>query len=172
VNATPSQRKVRPARMGFTLIEIMIVVAIVGLLMGALVPTLFMSAKKDSIRKTVSDIIDVCANARARAILQGSMTEVHFYPRDRRASIGSSSGEGGANPGASTTEANWSEKITLEMLDVNLTEWKDADEARVRFYPNGTSDEMTVVLVSEKNEWRKITLEPLTGLAGFESLAR
>ena len=29
------------------------------------------------------------------------------------------------------------------MLDINLTEYKDADVARVRFYPNGTCDELT-----------------------------
>ena len=27
--------------------------------------------------------------------------------------------------------------ITIEMLDVNLTEYKDLDFARVRFFPNG-----------------------------------
>ena len=35
--------------------------------------------------------------------------------------------------------------------------------ARVCFFPNGTSDEMTVVLHS-RDDWRKITLEFSTGL--------
>ena len=55
--------------------------------------------------------------------------------------------------------------IVLEMLDVNLLEYSQSDWTRVRFYPNGTSDEMTVVFHSQKGEFAKITLEPTTGLA-------
>jgi hypothetical protein len=53
------------------------------------------------------------------------------------------------------------------MLDINLLEYKDADEARVRFFPNGTSDEMTLVL-HDGDQYRKITLEVTTGLASVE----
>ena len=34
------------------------------------------------------------------------------------------------------------------MLDVNFAEYKEADVARVRFYPNGTSYEFTMVIHS------------------------
>ena len=54
------------------------------------------------------------------------------------------------------------------MLDVNFIEYKDAEEAHVRFFPNGTSDELTVILHSG-TEYRKITLEPTTGLANVET---
>jgi len=64
--------------------------------------------------------------------------------------------------------AAWSDRITLEMLDVNFIEYKDWEEARVRFYPNGTSDEMTIVLRSDQSEYRKISLECTTGLATVE----
>ena len=45
-----------------------------------------------------------------------------------------------------------------------------ATEARVRFFSNGTSDELTLVLQSDKGEMRKITLEPMTGHAEVEIL--
>ncbi len=51
------------------------------------------------------------------------------------------------------------------MLDVNLSEYKDQETARVRFYPNGTCDEMTLILRSDKGEQRGIVLEITTGLA-------
>ena len=154
---------------GFTLIEIMIVVAILGLVVAGMVPTLFVSARKESFRQAVADIVEVCEGARRRAILSGEKVEVHFYPQERRMSVGASSGEG---EGSSVTSASWPDTVGLEMLDVNLTEWKDTEEARVRFYPNGTSDEMTVILRSEKNEYKKITLEPMTALASAEPLLR
>ncbi len=40
-------------------------------------------------------------------------------------------------------------------------------EARVRFFPNGTSDEMTLIMHSG-DQYRKITLEVTTGLASVE----
>jgi hypothetical protein len=42
----------------------------------------------------------------------------------------------------------------------------------VRFFPNGTCDEMTLVLRSDKNEWRTISLEVTTGLASVEVTAK
>ena len=56
------------------------------------------------------------------------------------------------------------------MLDVNLMDQMEAPEARVRFFPNGTCDEFTLVLRSEKGEMRKITLESTTGLWDVEVL--
>jgi len=50
------------------------------------------------------------------------------------------------------------------MLDVSLMEGKDTDEVDVHFHPNGTCDEMTLVLFSD-GEYRRITLEPVTALA-------
>jgi hypothetical protein len=61
----------------------------------------------------------------------------------------------------------FADSITLDMLDINLLEYRDADEARVRFFQNGTSDEMTLILHSG-DQYRKITLEVTTGLASME----
>jgi len=52
-------------------------------------------------------------------------------------------------------------------LYVNLKDQMEADEAHVRFYPNGTSDEFTIVLES-KGEIRKISLECVTGLPAVQ----
>ena len=55
------------------------------------------------------------------------------------------------------------------MLDVNLSEYKDASEARVRFFPDGTSDEMTLIIHSV-DQYRKMTLEVTTGLVSVEAI--
>jgi hypothetical protein len=57
-------------------------------------------------------------------------------------------------------------------LDINLSEYRESEWARVRFFPNGTSDEMTLVLRSEKNEWRKVSLEVTTGLASVDNVVQ
>ncbi|MGN6556285.1 MAG: pilus assembly FimT family protein [Verrucomicrobiota bacterium] len=154
----------RSKQRAFTLIEIMVVVAIMAIIMGAGVPTLFKALHKEGFRKSVNDIVEVCASARARAIMTGNMTEVVFHPQDRTCEV-----SGGGSGGGLAHTATIDESARVEMLDVNLQEYKDADLARVRFYPNGTSDEMTLILVSDKNEWRKIAVEITTGIASVES---
>jgi hypothetical protein len=53
----------------------------------------------------------------------------------------------------------------LEMLDINLREFKQEPLAVVTFYPNGICDELTIVLRSQENEYRKFSLEGTTGLS-------
>ena len=168
----------RVTRYAFTLIEIMVVVAIMGLILATGIPSIYRIWKKEGMRQAVSDVVEVCSNARARAIFSGSQVEVVFHPLERRFEIGGGSvstappREGEVEnlekppppPGSGQT-GQLPEDIIIEMLDVNLSEYRESEFVRVRFFPNGTSDEMTLILRSSKNEQRGITLEITTGLA-------
>jgi hypothetical protein len=127
----------------------------------------------------VKDIVEVLSHARARAILQGHVTEVVFHPRQNRIELGggggapqAASGPGGEVPvsaregGGSGLSAQLSSEIIIEILDINMSgvEFNDVDSARVRFYPNGVSDEMRMVLFDGKDRMG-IELEITTGLA-------
>ena len=58
----------------------------------------------------------------------------------------------------------WEGGVIEAVEDVNMQECKDFDTVKVRFFPNGTCDEMTLILRSKNNEWRRITLEITTAL--------
>ena len=150
---------------GFTLIEIMVVVAIIGVVLATGAPTLYRFMHKEGFRKSVGDMMDVCSAARSRAILGQTTTELVFHPLQKSCTVagGASGGWGGW-----ATSAKFPEDATIEMLDVNLTEHKsDSDPVSVRFFPNGTCDEMTFI-IRTGNEWRKISLELTTGLASLQ----
>lgn len=165
----------------FTLIEIMIVTAIIALVMGMSIPLVKNIHNKGPMRQTVTDMLALCSNARAQAILQGKMTQIVFHPTARRAelsgagaaateSLGGESAREAAHltaPG-SLTSCQFAEQIMIDMLDVNLSEYRDADSAIVRFYPNGTCDEMTLIIRSPEGELCEISLEVTTSLASVE----
>jgi prepilin-type N-terminal cleavage/methylation domain-containing protein len=143
---------------GFTLIEIMIVIAIMALVLAVGVPSIFRAAERDSLRAVVNGIVEACSMARAQAILSGQIQELIIRPLD-----GTISAPGMSEP---VVIPNF---VQIELLGVNFVELQTAEEARVRFFPNGTSDEFTIVLRSDKNEWRKISLETVTALADVET---
>jgi prepilin-type N-terminal cleavage/methylation domain-containing protein len=143
----------------FTLIEIMIVVAIIGLMAAISAPVLLAMLQRDGMRKAVYDVTKLFGDVRAYAILNGQTTDVSFHPADNR--LDSSIGKSVSLP----------EGIAMEGIGINLMDFSQTEISRVRFFPNGTCDEMTLVLHSGA-DWEKITLDFATALAKAEPLTK
>lgn len=178
----------RQAASAFTLIEIMIVVGIIAVIMTIAIPSVYQQMQKDSMRQAVADLSEACSQARARAILNGVATEVHIRPGDR--SISANEAGGSATPsfgkssfsfegdefvehrsggGGSIFSAKLSDHIIIEFIGVNLiSDLQELNDVSCMFYPNGTSDELVVLLRSDQGEVRKITTEVVTGIADVE----
>ena len=150
--------------------ELMMVVAIIGLMMAAGVPAFMSMTREAPMRKAVNDVMEMCSRARAQAILQGQTTMMVFHPRLKQVSF-----SGSADPSVPVAPATrvgrvpvnateFDSGVVIEGLGINNFDYTDSEEARVRFFANGTSDEMTLVL-SSAGEYRKITLEVTTALA-------
>ena len=164
----------------------MVVVAIVALLMTISIPALYKLAHPESMRTAVEKMIEACGEARATAILQGVITELRLRSADNQisvVSVGSAASEregplfdadGAPTPrrpagGAGIFNWKFGDTIVMEGVGVNGEDWTEDEEAAVRFYPNGTSDEMSVVLTSKSGERRNIWLEVVTGLPEVET---
>lgn len=153
---------VSKAARGFTLIEIMVVVAIMGLIMAMGLPSILSAIKKDGMRKAISDLQDVCYQARAQAIMQNHTVSVVFHPLPNERTFATDSGAGAV--AGKVTSGVLPKGVEFAMLDINLMDFGASDWCRVRFFPDGTSDEMTLVL-HDKDQWKKLTLEFSTGIA-------
>ncbi len=160
----------------------MIVVAIMAITMTMSAPMVYKLWRKAPMIKAVRDVGEVLSRARAQAVLQGVTTEVVFHAQTGQIEVGGpvNAGQRRANDedfgsvevtppkptpvavsGKSTT---LDESVAIEKLMVNGQDYMSADVARVRFYPNGTCDDLALVLRSTRNERYQISLEITTGL--------
>ena len=180
----------------FTLVELLIAMGMVAILLSVALPSVYRNWGQDSLLKAMTDVMEVCHQARARAVLGGTPMELRIRLVDRSFSIAAASVQRDVEDSAPVGNAfefrgdevvekpvhktgaaqEWSdaskrlsEKIHIEGLGVNGEDWTEDEEARIRFYPDGTCDEMSLVLLSDKGERCNITLEIVTGLADVET---
>jgi len=160
----------RPA--AFTLMEIMVVVAIIGLVGAMAVPAILQMRREGPMRKAVNDVLELCERARAGAVLKDTTTCLVFHPHDHQAMVMG----GDANQALTTRlgqhpimSTQFDPSVTIEGLGINLRDYTDADVAPVNFYDNGTCDEMTLILLCD-GQREQITLELTTALATVKQL--
>jgi type II secretory pathway pseudopilin PulG len=163
------------------MVEVMLVIAIMGVILMVGIPSVFQAVRKSPMRQAVGDLQEACRTARMMAVLQGVTTELVINAQDGSLSVRpareteNETREGDAPPEGDPTPttpppavvANFSahlpDSIAFKKLVVNLRDMMDYDEARVRFYANGTCDALSATLFSDQNEERNLTLEVTTG---------
>ena len=182
---------IRPQRRsGFTLIEIIIVVMLIGMIMAWGMPTFVQTFRRAPLQQSVNDFMEACKSARAAAIFSGAPAELVVSVNESQlitlnvqrsaATIDPLTGEAsaGGSDGGYAFNGTLADGIGLELLAVNFIDVvkNGGSSATVKFFPNGTSEEFTAVLFEPStNKRRMIRLDVVTGLATLhteEEIAR
>jgi prepilin-type N-terminal cleavage/methylation domain-containing protein len=163
----------------FTLLEIMIVVAIIAIFMSVGIPSIARTMRKNDLSRAINDTIEGCKTARDRAILQG-IPWVFIIKENGEMALQAMPGADPAPSsagGAASQELpaappslhsgfprQLGEDVMVQLIDVNFVNHMEAPEARVRFFPNGIADEFTVVFAYQGKQ-RSVKVDIITGYA-------
>jgi hypothetical protein len=137
----------------------MMVVAILGLTLTMGIPSFHHMLQREGIGKVERDMVTACQEARRSAIMNNQTTDLVIRPLDHTFSVSGSSDPISVIPG----------NINIEALGVNFNSLEMADEARVHFFPRGTSDEFVIILHASDGAYRTIYLDVVTALVRAEN---
>jgi len=176
----------------FTLLELLVVVAIMAIVMTISVPFVRTAIDSPNGMKGAFKVIgDACQHARAMAILQQTTTELRIRddgsieisavgsttssPRsvggnlegEERRSTDRAPGKGS---GEATGPRKLPEGVGIEAILANGQDVTDLAVARIQFFPNGTCDELQLVLYHpESGQRRQVWLDVVTATVDFET---
>jgi len=145
------------AAAAFTLIEIMMVVAIIGLTLTMSIPSFHHMLQREGIGKVERDMVTACQQARRAAIMNNQTTDLIIRPLDHTFAV----------PGAFEL-VTMPQEVSITALGVNFVPLETQEEAHVHFYPKGTSDEFIIILHGYDGTYRTIYLDVVTGLPRAE----
>jgi general secretion pathway protein H len=142
------------AARGFSLIELILVLAIMGMLAAVVIPSLPGALESARLKGSAGDVRAMLTLARTLAVSEARSRSVVF-------DLGS--GEFGVD--GDTRKGLLPEGIRL--ADVRLWEaTADRGIARVRFHPDGSADEAEVAISASGGGTVRIRVDPLTGIVG------
>ena len=156
----------------FTLIEIMVVVAVIAIIIGISVPTFRAFFNKAPLERAISDVEVLCREARSKAIQDQRSMDLIINDAENTLTLSTAArvvrqpDEFTGKLVRSTQEAEKLTQVTLETeLEVILPEPDEPGaDVQIRFYPNGTAETLELVVSSTEGGYR-LVIDPVTGHA-------
>jgi general secretion pathway protein H len=148
----------RPPRAGgFTLIELILVLAVVSLVLAIAYPSMSRGRMAFHLRGVGRDVINTVRMARETAVTEQKVIQMLIDAQARQVTLSDDVGDE-----ARTYQLPDDVQIQgLTPAGEPLTE----EPMKIRFLPNGSSDDALVMLKAESGAVLRIVLDPITGSA-------
>ena len=154
----------------FTLVELMVVVAVLGVIIGVGVQSFRSFIEKEPLEQAISDVEGMCRQARSDAIINKRTMELVLNDMEESLILRSAARTVMGMDPDTGEEANLVEQgEVLERVelavDLQIIEPVDDEfvgQLELRFYPNGTAEPVDL-RVTDGNEAYILSLDPVTG---------
>jgi general secretion pathway protein H len=146
----------RSRRRGFTMLELLAAITIVGLLLAVTVPASFRFYESMQYRQAVRDVITALASARYSAVNSGRAQDV------------------AVDPAANTIEVNGERTRLPDAVSLTVQSARELNRDRrgvIRFYPEGGSSGGDIDLEQAGGRGVRVSVDWLVGRVSQESYA-
>jgi general secretion pathway protein H len=146
----------RRAQAGFSLLELMAVLALMGLLLGLVLPGLINSWQRESNRATLREFTTTLRTARSEAVTRGYKVRLFLNLKTGRYRL-----EGSTREGALTG---------VKLTDAQLV-WQNPEKSQgyIAFYGDGSTSGGTLALAEPTGRRYLLEVEPITGKVSLRS---
>ena len=184
----PGRSRALPAAAGFTLVEILLVVAIIAVSLGVAVPQFAKSFRGARLRQSARTVESMHRQAKARAVLDQSHAALFFdavkgtvelvvlqenggghdvfFGDAPVAAAGGTGGDAAEGDGEGTVKTQSELTMTLEE-GVKIEDFRGGSEVDevyyVQYFPSGMCQEWSLHLGDEEGRRMSISVDPVTG---------
>ncbi|MDE2715015.1 MAG: prepilin-type N-terminal cleavage/methylation domain-containing protein [Verrucomicrobiota bacterium] len=161
---------------GFTLVEMMVVVAIMGLLLGLAMLNFRAISQKEPLEKAVSDVEGLCRRARTEAIVKSRPMDLTINSGTGQLllstaphAMNSSDPETGVftstvQEAVVIDQTSLSPDVEMEIvIPEDIMDSETPGVVVIRFYPNGTAEPLQGLIVLPGEGVYTMILDPVTG---------
>jgi type II secretion system protein H len=175
------------ASRGFTLVELMVVLVVIGIVTAVVLPEMRGSYEDALLRATTRKILDLSALASSRAVTLNVEERLRIDPTSGEYELDSprhpSAREDGNRVRVESEKGTLDVRIKIQIRD--LRGFAEADEHEnavpvalppidnvLRFFPNGTSENREVLLTDRQGFQRALQMDPITARFRVTEIAK
>ena len=146
---------------GFTLLELIVVMIIIGLVMAAAYPAISRGSIALQLRSTGRDVLNTFRYAREKAVTEQTRMKVLVDRDKQQLTLTDYFGDGART-------YLLPKDIRIQRIALAGNEIAEGSMT-VRFLPNGSCDSGEILLQADKGAWIKVSTDPITGGARMQS---
>jgi prepilin-type N-terminal cleavage/methylation domain-containing protein len=170
---TPCNKRFKAA---FTLVEIMVVLAIMGLVLGLAVINFRAINQKEPLEQAVSDVEGLCRRARSEAIVKSRPMDLIIDSGSGLLRLATAPNSVNTlDPESGVLMATIEEAVAIDQaslpsnVELEIVVPEDALDSEtpgvvvIRFYPNGTAEPLEALIMMSDEGVYTMVLDPVTG---------
>ena len=158
----PTLKSGTPNEQGFTLLEFVVVILILGIVFGVALPRLFRGADAEPLRLSSTQLAETIRRVRVHAVSGGQLLRIRFTLPEGKWVVEGMDAEGNWLKLANSPVKNGriSEEVRLRQVSIGGRQAASRGDVFLRFFPSGETEKAALYLIDRALKERTLSVHP------------